>query len=122
MTTLFTKGDVKRKFVTIESESWSDITDLQKEIDALEAEDCLIVDVESLKSHETNDSLYLTQYMIEYLSPKYEVIATYRRVYGDLYDERIGVYETIEEAETAKRKSRSSARIVKHSPKELTFK
>lgn len=122
MTTIFTKGDVKRKFVTIESEIWSDITDLQKEIDSLEAEDCLIVDVKSLKSHEINDSLYLTQYMIEYLSPKYEAIATYRRVYGDSYEERIGVYETIEEAETVKRRSDTRVRIVKRSPKELTFK
>lgn len=122
MTTIFTKGDVKRKFVTIESESWSDITDLQKEIDALESKDCLIADVKTLKSHEINDSLYLTQYMIEYLSPKYEVIATYRRVYGDYYEERIGVYETIEEAETAKRRSDTRVRIVKHSPKELQFK
>lgn len=122
MTTIFTKGDVKRKFVTIESEIWSDITDLQKEIDALEAEDCLIVDVKSLKSHEINGSLYLAQYMIEYLSPKYEVIATYRRVYGDYYEERIDVYETIEEAETAKRRSDTRVRIVKHSPKELMFK
>lgn len=122
MTTIFTKGDVKRKFVTIESENWSDISDLKKEIDALEAEDCLIVDVRSLKSHKINDSLYLTQYMIEYLSSKYEVVATYRRVYGDYYEERIGVYETIEEAETAKRRSDTRVRIVKHSPKELRFK
>lgn len=122
MTTIFTKGDVKRKFVTIESEIWSDITDLQKEIDTLESEDCLIVDVKSLKSHEINDSLYLTQYVIEYLSPKYEVIATYRRVYGDYYDEQLGMYETLEEAETAKRRSDTRVRIVKHSPKELGFK
>lgn len=121
MATIFTKGDVKRKFVTIESEIWSDITDLQKEIDTLESKDCLIVDIKTLKSHETNDSLYLTQYMIEYLSPKYEVIATYRRVYGDYYEKRIGVYETIEEAETAKRRSDTRVRIVKHSPKELKF-
>lgn len=121
MATIFTKGDVKRKFLTIESEIWSDITDLQKEIDTLEAKDCLIVDIKTLKSHEINDSLYLTQYMIEYLSPKYEVIAAYRRVYGDLYDERIGIYSTIEEADAAKRKYRSSARIVEHSPKELRF-
>lgn len=121
MTTIFTKGDVKRTFVTIESENWSEITDLQKEIDCLESKDYLIVDIKTLKSHEINDSLYLTQYLIEYLSPKYEVIATCRRVYGDLYDERIGVYETIEEAETAKRKSSSSARIVKHSPKRAPF-
>ena len=121
MTTIFTKGDVKRTFVTIESENWSEITDLQKEIDCLESKDYLIVDIKTLKSHEINDSLYLTQYMIEYLNPKYEVIAECRRVYGDLYDERIGVYETIEEAETAKRKSSSNARIVKHSPKEFRF-
>lgn len=122
MTTIFNKGDVKRKFVTIESENWSDISDLKKEIDALEAEDCLIVDVRSLKSHKINDSLYLTQYMIEYLSPKYEVIATYRRVYGDYYEEQFGVYETIEEAEAAKRRSDTCVRIVKRSPKELRFK
>lgn len=122
MTTIFTKGDVKRKFVTIDSEIWSDISDLKKEIDALEAKDCLIVGVKTLKSHEINDSLYLTQYLIEYLSPKYEVIATYRRVYGDYYEEGIGVYETIEEAETAKRRSDTRVRIVKRSPKELGFK
>lgn len=51
MATIFTKGDVKRKFVTIESEIWSDITDLQKEIDTLESKDCLIVDIKTLKSH-----------------------------------------------------------------------
>lgn len=122
MTTIFTKGDVKRIFVTIESENWSEITDLQKEIDCLESKGYLIVDIKTLKSHEINDSLYLTQYIIEYLSPKYEVIATYRRVYGDYYEERIGVYETIEEAETAKRRSDTRVRIVKHSPKELMFK
>lgn len=122
MSTIFTKGDVKRTFVTIESENWSEITDLQKEIDALESKEYLITDIRSLKSHEINDSLYLTQYIIEYLSPKYEVIATYRRVYGDYYEERIGVYETIEEAETAKRRSDTRVRIVKHSPKELMFK
>lgn len=122
MTTIFTKGDVKRKFVTIESEIWSEITDLQKEIDALEAEGYLIVDVKTLKSHEINGSLYLAQYMIEYLSPKYEVIATYRRVYGDYYEDQLGVYETIEEAEKAKRRSDTRVRIVKHSPKELRFK
>ena len=122
MTTIFTKGDVKRIFVTIESENWSEITDLQKEIDCLESKGYLIVDIKTLKSHEINDSLYLTQYIIEYLSPKYEVIATYRRVYGDLYEEQIGVYETIEEAETDKRRSDTRVRIVKHSPKELEFK
>ena len=37
MTAIFTKGDVKRKFVTIEFEDWSDIADLQKEIDLLES-------------------------------------------------------------------------------------
>lgn len=122
MTTIFTKGDVKRKFVTIESENLSNISNLQKEIDALEAEGYLILDIRSLKSHEINDSLYFTQYLIEYLSPKYEVIATYRRVYGDYYEEQLGVYETIEEAETAKRRSDTRVRIVKHSPKELMFK
>ena len=122
MTTIFTKGDVKRKFVTIESENWSDISNLQKEIDALEAEGYLILDIRSLKSHEIDDSLYLTQYLIEYLSPKYEVIATYQRVYGDYYEEQLGVYETIEEAEKTKRRSDTRVRIVKHSPKELRFK
>lgn len=122
MTTIFTKGDVKRTFVTIESENWSEITDLQKEIDALEAEGYLIVDVKTLKSHEIDDSLYLTQYLIEYLSPKYEVIATYQRVYGDYYEEQLGVYETIEKAEKAKRRSDTRVRIVKRSSKELRFK
>ncbi len=122
MTAIFTKGDVKRKFVTIEFEDWSDIDDLQKEIDLLESKSCLIVDVKTLKSHEINDHLSLTQYMIEYLSPKYEVIATYRRVYGDPYDKQLGVYETIEEAETAKRQSSVCTRIEKHSPRELEFK
>lgn len=121
MTAIFTKGDVKRTFVTIEFEDWSDIFDLRKEIETLESKDCLIVDVKTLNSHEINDSLYLTQYMIEYLSPKYEVIATYRRVYGDPYDKQIGVYETIEEAETAKRRSNVCTRIEKHSPRELQF-
>lgn len=122
MTTIFTKGDVKRIFVTIESENWSEITNLQKEIDCLESKGYLIVDVKTLKSHEINGSLYLAQYMIEYLSPKYEVIATYRRVYGDYYEDQLGVYETIEEAEKAKRRSDTRVRIVKHSPKELRFK
>lgn len=81
MTSIFTKGDVKRKFLSIQSEIWSDIADLQKEIDRLESKDCLIVDIKTLKSHEINDNLYLTQYMIEYLSPLYEVIATCRKVY-----------------------------------------
>lgn len=121
MTTIFTKGDVKRKFVKIESENWSDITDLQKEIDELESKDCLIVDVKTLKSHEINDSLYLAQYMIEYLSPLYEVIATCRKVYDSLYDESIGIYTTLEEAEKAERQSRAKTRIVTHSPRVLEF-
>lgn len=59
MTSIFTKRDVKRKFLTIESKTWSDIADLQKEIDRLESNDCLIVDIKTLKSHEINDNLYL---------------------------------------------------------------
>ena len=121
MTTIFTKGDVKRKFLSIQSEIWSDITDLQKEIDRLESNDCLIVNVKTLKSHEINDSLYLTQYMIEYLSPLYEVIATCRKVYDSLYDESIGIYTTLEEAEKAERQSRSKTRIVTHSPRAIEF-
>ena len=121
MTTIFTKGDVKRKFLTIETEDWSDIADLQKEIDRLESNDCLIVDIKTLKSHEINDNLYLTQYMIEYLSPLYEVIATCRKVYDNLYDESIGIYTTLEEAEKAERQSRAKTRIVTHSPRVLEF-
>ena len=121
MTTIFTKGDVKRKFLSIQSEIWSDITDLQKEIDRLESNDCLIVDIKTLKSHEINDNLYLTQYMIEYLSPIYEVIATCRKVYDSLYDESIGIYTTLEEAEKAERRSRAKTRIVTHSPRVLEF-
>lgn len=121
MTAIFTKGDVKRKFVTIESENWSDITDLQKEIDQLESEDCLIVDIKTLKSHEIYDSLYLAQYMIEYLSPKYEVIAEYGEVY--CYEEKwIGVYDDLKEVEQVKRKTAANTRVVTHSPKELEFK
>ena len=121
MNTIFTKGDVKRKFLSIQSEIWSDIADLQKEIDELESKDCLIVDVKTLKSHEINDNLYLTQYMIEYLSPIYEVIATCRKVYDSLYDESIGIYTTLEEAEKAERQSRAKTRIVTHSPRVLEF-
>lgn len=120
MTTIFTKGDVKRKFLTIETEDWSDISDLQKEIDRLESNDCLIVDIKTLKSHEINDNLYLTQYMIEYLKPLYEVIGEYRAVY-DYYDKSIGVYETLEEAKVAERKSGTKTRIVKHSPRVIEF-
>ena len=121
MTAIFTKGDVKRKFLTIESESRSDIFDLQKEIDQLESEDCLIVDVKTLKSHEIYDSLYLAQYMIEYLSPKYEVIAEYGEVY--CYEEKwIGVYDDLKEVEQVKRKTAANTRVVTHSPKELEFK
>ena len=121
MTTIFTKGDVKRKFLSIQSEIWSDINDLQKEIDRLESKDCLIVDIKTLKSHEINDNLYFTQYMIEYLSPLYEVIATCRKVYDSLYDESIGIYTTLEEAEKAERQSRAKTRIVTHSPRVLEF-
>lgn len=121
MTTIFTKGNVKRKFLSIQSEIWSDITDLQKEIDELESKDCLIVDIKTLKSHEIDDNLYLTQYMIEYLSPIYEVIATCRKVYDSLYDESIGIYTTLEEAEKAERQSRAKTRIVTHSPRVLEF-
>lgn len=122
MTDIFTEGDVKRKFLSIESENWSDISDLQKELDQLESKDCLIVDVKTLKSHEINDNLYLTQYMIEYLKPIYEVIAAYRRVYGDYYDKSIGIYETLEEAKVAERKSETKTRIVKRSPRVIEFK
>lgn len=121
MATIFTKGDVKRKFVTTNSESWSDISELQNGIDELEASDCLIVNIKTLKSHEINDSLYLTQYMIEYLSPLYEVIATYRKLYDSLYDESIGVYTTLEDAEAAKRKHGGRTRIVTHSPRVIEF-
>lgn len=120
MTEIFTKGDVKRKFLSIESESWSDISDLQKELDQLESEDCLVLDVKTLKSHEINDNLYLTQYMIEYLEPLYEVIGEYRAVY-DYYNKSIGVYETLEEAKAAERKSGTKTRIVKHSPRVIEF-
>lgn len=121
MTAIFTKGDVKRKFLTIESENRSDIFDLQKEIDSLESEECLIIDVKTLKSHEINDSLYFTQYMIEYLSPKYEVIAEYGEVY--CYEEKwIGVYDDLKEVEQVKRKTAANTRVVTHSPKELEFK
>lgn len=120
MTTIFTKGDVKRKFVTINSESWSDISELRSAIDELEASDCLIVNIKTLNSHEINDSLYLTQYMIEYLSPLYEVIGKYRAVY-DYYEKSIGVYATIGEAKEAERQSGTTTRIVKHSPRVIEF-
>lgn len=121
MTAIFTKGDVKRKFLTIESENWSDIFDLQKEIDSLESEECLIVDVKTLKSHEINDRLYLTQYMIEYLSPKYEVIAEYGEVYG--YKEKlIGVYGDLKEVDRVKRKIAAKTRVVTYSPRVIEFK
>lgn len=121
MTEIFTKRDVKRKFLSIESESWSDISDLQKELDQLESKDCLVVDVKTLKSHEINDNLYLTQYMIEYLKPLYEVIGEYRAVY-DYHDKSIGVYETLEEAKVAERKSGTKTWIVKHSSRVIEFK
>lgn len=119
MTTIFTKGDVKRKFLTIESENWSDIADLQKELDQLESKDCLVLDVKTLKSHEINDNLYLTQYMIEYLSPLYEVIAKYR-VVCDYHEKSIGVYDDVKEAKQVKRKA-VNARIVTHSPRVIEF-
>lgn len=125
MTTIFTKGDVKRKFVTTIVKEWSDTVDLQSEIDKLEAEDCLVVDIKIIKSCEagigTILTQYMTQYMIEYLSPLYEVIATYRKVYDSLYGKSIGVYTTIEEAESAKRKHGGRVRIVKHSPRSIEF-
>ena len=107
--------------MSIESENWSDISDLQKELDQLESKDCLVVDVKTLKSHEINDNLYLTQYMIEYLEPLYDVIGEYRAVY-DYYNKSIGVYETLEEAKAAERKSGTKTRIVKHSPRVIEFK
>lgn len=121
MTTIFTKGDVKRKFLTVESKDRTEMSYLQSELDTLEAEDCLIVDVKVLKSLVIDDSLYHTTYMIEYLSPLYEVIATYRKLYDSLYDESIGVYMTIEEAEAAERKHGGRTRIVKHSPRVIEF-
>lgn len=125
MTTIFTKGDVKRKFVTTIAKEWSDTADLQSEIDKLEAEDCLIVDIKIIKSCEvgveTILTQYMTQYMIEYLSPLYEVIATYRKVYDSLYDKSISVYSTFEEAEAAKIAHGGRTRIVKHSPRVIEF-
>ena len=125
MATIFTKGDVKRKFVTTVAKEWSDVTDLQNEIDKLEVDDCLIVDIKTIKSCEVDGSpiltKYMTQYMIEYLSPIYEVIATYRKVYDSLYDKSIGVYSTLEEAEAAERKHGGRTRIVKHSPRTIEF-
>lgn len=121
MKTIFTKGDVKRKFLTVESKDRNEMSYLQSELDKLETEDCLIVDVKALKSLVINDSLYHMTYMIEYLSPLYEVIATYRKVYDSLYDKSIGVYATIEEAESAKRKHGGRTRIVTHYPRELEF-
>lgn len=121
MTTIFTKGDVKRKFLTVESKDRAEMSYLQSELDKLEAEDCLIVDVKVLKSLVIDDSLYHTTYMIEYLRPLYEVIATYRKLYDSLYDESIGVYMTIEEAESAQIKHDGRTRIVKHSPRVIEF-
>ena len=121
MTTIFTKGDVKRKFLTVESKDCTEMSYLQSELDKLEAEDCLIVDVKVLKSLVIDDSLYHMTYMIEYLSPLYEVIATYRKVYDSLYDKSIGVYSTIEEAESAEIKHGGCTRIVKHSPRVIEF-
>ena len=125
MTTIFTKGDVKRKFVTTIANEWSDTFDLQNAIVALEENDCLIVDIKTIKSCEVDGSpiltQYMTQYMIEYLSPLYEVIATYRKVYDSLYDKSIGVYDTLEEAEAAERKHGGRTRIVKHSPRTIEF-
>lgn len=125
MTTIFTKGDVKRKFLTTVAEEWSDTADLQSEIDKLEAEDCLVVDIKIIKSCEAGVGTiliqYMTQYVIEYLSPLYEVIATYSKVDGRLCNESIGVYSTIEEAEAAERKHGGRTRIVKHSPRVIEF-
>lgn len=121
MTTIFTKGDVKRKFLTVESKDRTEMSYLQSELDTLEAEDCLIVDVKVLKSLVIDNSLYHMTYMIEYLSPLYEVIATYSKVDGRLCNESIGVYSTIEEAESAEIKRGDHARIVKHSPRVIEF-
>lgn len=120
MTTIFTKGDVKRKFLTVESKDHTEMSYLQSELDKLEAEDCLIVDVKVLKSLVIDDSLYHMTYMIEYLSPLYEVIGKYRAVY-DYHEKSIGVYATIEEAEEAERQSGTTTRIVKHSPRVIEF-
>lgn len=49
MATIFTEGDVKRKFVTVESKDRAEMSYLQSELDKLESEDCLIVDVKVLK-------------------------------------------------------------------------
>lgn len=122
MATIFTKGDVKRKFVTFESKDRSEMSYLQSELDKLESEDCLIVDIKVCKNLVIDDSLYHMTYMIEYLSPLYEVIATCRKVYDSLYDESIGIYTTLEEAEKAERQSRAKTRIVTHSPRMLEFK
>lgn len=122
MATIFTKGDVKRKFVTFESKDRSEMSYLQSELDKLESEDCLIVDIKVFKNLVIDDSLYHMTYMIEYLSPLYEVIATCRKVYDSLYDESIGIYTTLEEAEKAERQSRAKTRIVTHSPRMLEFK
>lgn len=123
MNTIFTKGNVKRKFLTTVAEEWSDTADLQSEIDKLEADDCLIVDIKIIKSCEVDGSpiltQYMTQYMIEYLSPLYEVIVTY--CYDSLYDKSIGVYSTLGEAEAAERKHGGRTRIVKHSPRTIEF-
>lgn len=121
MTTIFTKGDVKRKFLTVESKDRTEMSYLQSELDTLEAENCLIVDVKVLKSLVIDNSLYHMTYMIEYLSPLYEVIVTYNKVDGRLCNESIGVYMTIEEAEAAKRKRGGRTRIVKHSPRVIEF-
>ena len=124
MTTIFTKGDVKRKFLTTVAKDWSDTDDLQSEIDKLEADDCLVVDIKIIKSYEagvgTILTQHMTQYMIEYLHPLYEVIGKYRAVY-DYYEKSIGVYATIEEAKEAERQSGANARIVKHSPRVIEF-
>ena len=121
MTTIFTKGDVKRKFLTVESKDRTEMSYLQSELDTLEAEDCLIVDVKVLKSLVIDNSLYHMTYMIEYLSPLYEVIATYSKVDGRLCNESIGVFATIEEAEAAERKHGGRTRIVKHAPRVIEF-
>lgn len=121
MNTIFTKGDVKRKFLTVESKDRTEMSYLQSELDKLESEDCLIVDVKVLKSLVIDNDLYHMTYMIEYLSPLYEVIETYSKVDGCLCNESIGIYLTIEEAEAAERKHGGHTRIVKHLPRVIEF-
>lgn len=121
MTTIFTKGDVKRKFLTVESKDRTEMSYLQSELDTLEAEDCLIVDVKVLKSLVIDDSLYHTTYMIEYIEPKYELIDRRRAVY-DIFEETVGMFDDLDTAKTAKAKESRYARIVTHYPRELEFR